>query len=122
MDKVNSGNQQRGLKMIWPKEVPVVTVDDMCIGPFHKGKCGCILYWLGSIFVDPNYNRSDLWDVADGVSVELGLDDTAGTTWGDVGRVTKKNAARVVNRTTAKLGYVWGNPECDSNGKLRPVK
>jgi hypothetical protein len=104
--------------MSMPDEVPIFTAKDMLIGPESNadGTCGCMAYWRWELF--KGANSKEVLAARRMACSDLQIPSV--TFYGD--RVTRAQAARAMNRTTAYLGYVVGNPECTRSGKLRPVK
>lgn len=107
----------------YPDEVSVLSEQDMCVGPLHEMRdgrdCGCLWYWAGrelptTLRVDAAMQKAHS-DLGTGLWFKtFPYDEARG--------ITRAIVARVWNRAIAYLGYVVGNPECDKNGKLKPVK
>lgn len=83
----------------WPKQVPVLTADDMCKGVFH-GPNGtrCLAGWMDNVFNDHAARY-----VARCAIIEIaGVDITA---YNDNPRRKLSSLARTWNRAMARLGY-----------------
>ena len=91
--------------MTWPKEVPILTCNNM-----HKGglngprKTHCLIGWCHEVFPGSRVHRviCTLEDVIQHPSIASFNDDS---------QRPKTELARVWNKAMAKLGYVVGNPE-----------
>ena len=97
--------------MAWPKEVDVVTADDICRRQFgdrekaYPEKCcfaGWLMHWFGHY--KPEYYEAQ--NAAAGIIGTFNL-----PSWNDSWVRRNSTVARAINQTTASLGYTEGNPE-----------
>lgn len=92
--------------MTWPTEVPVVNARCCWKDDFHSpdGKHHCLAGWFMVMFgIDERRRAHRL------CSMILGHSHITG--WNDAPQRKKAEIAQLVNRTTAVLGFVVGNPE-----------
>lgn len=104
----------------YPETVPVLEGRHFCRGAFMRGSRRCLLGWAGTVFsgratggipgsVERRLRIEVNKSVGDRHETIAGFNDN------------KENRldllAKIWNRAMAKLGYVVGNPEADSESK-----
>ena len=84
------------------QEVELVRPKDMLIGPYERGKCGCVAYWRHMLLPQRLWFRhAEACRIAFGASV---------TGCEHEGIVTKKDAADMHNHGLHAIGFTENNP------------
>ena len=97
-------------------EVDVLTSRNLCIGPLQTSKrCGCISFWLGEFFPGASGRKVErIKKTVETAWKILGWKPRYSTWFTDAedeGVITPRQTARVMNLSTALMGFTEGNPE-----------
>lgn len=107
----------------WPDEVTMVDESMVCRGTYNRPRDQhCAIGWRDVHFIPPEELhawRTRFLEHAKAAGAALA---------GSVEAINDHPSnplsliARLINRTWASFGYVVGNPECDSLGRLKPFR
>ena len=119
-------------KKQWPEKMPVLEGRNCCRGMLNgDNDTHCLYGWfLETTRFYWHWGEKNAYVALFTNAIIASAEDVKATSIGlcavssinDDNRNSLAMLARIWNRAIAKLGYVVGNPECDKNGNLKPVK
>jgi hypothetical protein len=100
----------------WPKEVPVLTPEEICRGPYQKGECGCLAFHEHRMF-----GHGGVASDAHSDAMTKALPEEFDTPYFDFNVETPvEEQAALFNRATATIGYELSGSKFVYVGKGKP--